>query len=335
MKRSMKRCLHLAGCLVAGCAIAGCSGEPEHTSGAHLVPITGIDGGGAERALRYYAGGLAAPGGADPLATGLLVYSDASGYALALDALPGEFAARLLGDGPVRALDWKADLKPVFEETYPGARRLPPTLARLQEEIGKWSPDDPTWFVHEVDGVMTNARRRLFVPTGAAQRAAMAMASGETAVYPTGSAIVGEHWLDGSLVETTVKRRRADGHWDFMVYDASGALADGTTTPPRALAAPAKCVGCHLGQKLHQPEKAFPANAPDGPAGPRAVHVPASWREAVETASLASRFQEHARRADGVLGLYGTLYAARAVAQHRAGQPLASEDSALVSLVLQ
>jgi hypothetical protein len=317
--------------LLLALGLAGCAGSSDGPAGS--IPITGLDGGGDERALLYYAGGLAAPDGADPLATGLLIRSGTSDYALATGALPGDLVQRLLGDEPGRALDWKTEVKPAFEATYASARRLPTTVASLQEEVGVWGEDDPDWFVHEVYGVMTDARRRLFVRTDAAQQAAMAMASGGPAGYPVGTAIVGEHWMDGRLLETTVKRRRADGHWDFMVYDEAGTLTEGTTTPPRALAAPAKCIGCHLGQKLHPPEKAFPAAAPDGPAGPRAVHVPDAWREAVETESLASRFQEHARRADGVLGLYGTLYAARAVAQARNGGPLSAADSALVALL--
>ena len=115
----------------------------------------------------------------------------------------------------------------------------------------------------------------------------------------------------------------------------SGALTGGTHTPPRPLAAPAKCLGCHLGQKLHQPEKSFPGAAPAGPDGPRAVHVPADWRAAADAGDLAPRFQEHARRADGVLGLYGTLYAARTLTRARTGNALAPADSALVRLLAE
>ena len=308
-------------------ALPGCMGDAPSSGVGTLVTITGNDGGGAERALRYYAGGIAAAGGADPVAAGLLVETD-GGFALDTGKIPAPLAAAFAFEGA--EVDWETELKPAFERSYAQARALPPTLDALQAEVGPWAEGDPAWFVHEVDGVMTAARRRLFVPTAAAREAALAMAAGRAATYPVGTAIVGEHRLDGRRVETTVKRRRGDGHWDFAVYDASGALTDGTATPPRPLAAPAKCLGCHLGSKLHQPEKAFPADAPAGPTGPRAVYVPDPWRAAADGAGLAQRFQEHARRADGVLGLYGTLYAARVLAQARAGEPLAPEDAALV-----
>ena len=314
-----------------GCALLiGCAGGTSSGEAGTLVPITGVDGSGAERALLYYAGGAVSSDAGDPLASGLLARS-AGGFAIDLAHLPPRIADQFRFAG--EAVSWETELKPAFQRSYAAARALPVSLAALQQEVGVWAEDDPEWFVHDVDGVMTAARRRLFVPAQAAREAAMAMGEGRTASYPVGTAIVGEHWMDGRRVETTVKRRRGDGHWDFAVYDADGALTGGTTTPPRPLDAPSKCIGCHLGSKLHQPEKAFPAEAPAGPAGPRAIHVPDAWRTASDAAGLALRFQGHARRADGVLGLYGTLYAARALARARAGEGLAREDSALVQVL--
>ena len=323
----MKATLLLLALVMAGCA------RESQSADSPFADVQGLEGEGDARALLYYAGGLASPEAADPLEAGVLTRSGSS-YALNVERLPPGFWQEVTPDERALEVDWQTQVKPAFERTYAAVRGVPPTLAALQEEVGTWSDGDPAWFVHEVDGVMTAARRRLFVPAAAARAAAQAMAAGETAAYPVGTAVVGEHWLDGHLVETTVKRRRGDGHWDFAVYDATGALADGTHTPPRPLAAPAKCLGCHLGQKLHQPEKAFPASAPAGPDGPRAVHVPDAWRAATEAQSLALRFHEHARRADGVLGLYGTLYAARTLARHRAGDLLTPEDSALAHLLL-
>ena len=88
---------------------------------------------------------------------------------------------------------------------------------------------------------------------------------------------------------------------------------------------PTQCAGCHFGSKLFEPEKSDPAAASDGPFGPRAVHVPEPWRSADATAL----FQEHARRDDGTLGLYGTLYASRLLAERDAGT-INEEDAALL-----
>jgi hypothetical protein len=143
--------------------------------------------------------------------------------------------------------------------------------------------------------------------------------------YPVGTWLIGEHLADGQVVETTVKRRRADGFWDFAVYNADGALAPATTTEPKPLRAPMQCTGCHLGQKRFEPERSFPGHAADGPNGPRAVYVPDAWRRP----EAVTRFDEHARRDDGVLGLYATIYTGRLLAERDAGR-LAPADAALL-----
>jgi hypothetical protein len=142
-----------------------------------------------------------------------------------------------------------------------------------------------------------------------------AFASSGSLDYPAGTWVVGEHAIDGDVVETTVKHRRSDGYWDFAVYGPDGALAPATQTEPRSLRVPTQCTGCHLGQRLFEPEKSFPAEASDGPFGPRAIYVPDPWRSAEATAL----FDEHRRRDDGVLGLYATLYAGRLLAAREAG----------------
>ena len=151
-------------------------------------------------------------------------------------------------------------------------------------------------------------------------------AAGNHLVYPVGTLLMGQHLNDeGGVLETTIKKRRADGFWDFAVYDAEGRLVGSTMTEPRPLRAPVQCTGCHLGRRLFQPEQSFPAHASDGPFGPRDYLVPEGWRSAEATAL----FDEHARRDDSVLGLYGTLYTARLLAERQSGQ-IAPEDAALL-----
>ena len=104
------------------------------------------------------------------------------------------------------------------------------------------------------------------------------------------------------------------------------------TTPlaPRPLRVPTQCTGCHLGQKLYEPEKSWPGEARDGPFGPRAYHVPEAWRNP----EVAALFNEHANRDDGVLGLYGTLYASKLVADRAAGTLAPGDDALLDKLGL-
>ena len=172
---------------------------------------------------------------------------------------------------------------------------------------------------------MTAARRRIHVPLAALRTAMAAFPTSGELAYPVGTWIVGEHVVDGTVVETTVKHRRPDGFWDFAVYGPDGALAPATQTEPRSLRVPTQCTGCHLGQRLFVPEKSFPATASDGPFGPRAIYVPDAWRSREATVL----FDEHARRDDGVLGLYATLYAGRLLAARDDGA-ITPEDAALL-----
>ncbi|MEL6614717.1 MAG: hypothetical protein AAFQ43_03215 [Bacteroidota bacterium] len=314
--------------LLVALVLAGCGGGPVDVQTAERVPLR-LEKSDPERLVRSVLGGYAAASGADPFEAGL-VEGEGSDLVLLPQALPEALRRGLAdsdGDGAIGPDEWTDWV----EATYYEARALPPTMDALRDaapfDAPEASGDDASgeWFEVEVDGVMSAARRRLFVPVSALRSALEAHARGDGLVYPAGTWIIGEHRLDGDLVETTVKRRRDDGFWDFAVYDAAGALASSTTTEPRDLRTPTQCLGCHLGSKLYEPEKSWPAEAPDGPFGPRTYHVPDAWRNA-ETTAL---FQEHARRDDGVLGLYATLYASRLLAD-RASGAIAPDDAALL-----
>ncbi len=301
--------------------LGACQSGPVDVQTAESVPLR-LDRRDPGPLVRATLGGYVSPDGGDPFEAGL-VSGEGADLTLHPQRLPPAYRARLHdlnGDG---AVDWD-ELAGLLDTTYYEARGLPATLAALRQRA-PYAEDDEAWFVVDMDGVMTAAHRRVYVPTQAL-RAAMAgfVETGELR-YSPGTWIVGEHRVDGDVVETTVKYRRGDGFWDFAVYDADGRLTPSTHTEPRALRAPTQCTGCHLGDRLFEPEKSFPNEAPDGPYGPRAYHVPDAWRSPEATAL----FNEHAARDDGILGLYATIYAGRLLDARRRGA-LAPADAALL-----
>jgi len=311
----MKRCLLLV------LALAACQSGPADPATDDAVPLD-LDRKQPERLLQSVLGAYLGPDGGDPFAAGL-VTGDGRDLVLHPQQLPASARAALRdanGDG---VLDWD-ELAAMLEATYVGARAFPETLDALRQSAD-YTAGEPDWFTVELDGVMTAARRRVHVPTASLRQAMTSFVETRELTYPAGTWIVGEHVEDGEVVETTVKHRRADGFWDFAVYGADGRLAPATHTEPRALRVPTQCTGCHLGQRLFEPEKSFPGTAADGPHGPRALHVPDDWRSAEAT----RLFDEHARRTDGVLGIYATLYAGRALAARQRGD-ISSDDAALL-----
>lgn len=211
----------------------------------------------------------------------------------------------------------------MLEQTYYRAREAPETLAALQGQI-EFPESEANSFVVDVSGAMTATRRRIRISREALQTALSGYNEERGIRYPVGTVIIGEHLADdgATVLETTVKRSRSDGFWDFFIYDAEGNLTTSTATEPRSLHAPTQCTGCHLGQKLYAPESSFPSRASDGPFGPRAYFVPESWRNA----EVATRFEEHARRSGDVLGIYGTLYVSKLLAEREAGEVLSVRD---------
>lgn len=302
-----------------------------------LLSLTGCGGGSnadglrldldkrdPERLLRFYLGSYLGSDGGDAFEAGVL--SGEGTYRLHPDKLearwrPALDSANADGDGRI---DWD-EFVDFIDRTYADARNLPPMLDAFRSSV-PYAESDSAWFTVEIDGVMTNARRHIFAPMASLRSALEGyQANDEQLIYPVGTALVGEHRLDGDLAETTVMQKRADGFWDFFVYGADGALASATATEPRPLQSPIQCIGCHFGQKLFEPEKSFPAAAPDGPFGPRGIRVGSDMRNA----EIVTFFNEHAKRSDTVLGLYGTLFVSKLIADRDAGR-LASEDASLL-----
>lgn len=316
--------LTLAPCVaLIGCGDGG-SADGEVADGEATLRLD-LDKRDPERLLRFYLGSYLGPAGGDAVEAGVLsgAGEDFRLHPEALDARwqPALGAANADGDG---VLDWD-EFVDFIDRTYAEARALPPTLDAFRTDV-PYAEGDAAWFTVEIDGVMTNARRHLFVPVSALRAALMDFrTNGERLIYPVGTAIVGEHRMEGELAETTVMLKRADGFWDFFVYGADGTLAAATDTPPRELRSPTQCVGCHFGRKMFEPEESFPGEAPPGPFGPRGIHVGPELRNA----EVVALFDEHAKRSDTVLGVYNTLFVSGLLADRRAGR-LAPEDAALL-----
>ncbi len=286
-----------------------------------------IDKDDPERLLRYYFGGYVTPEPRDPFEAGILADTARALY-INIDSLnshyPGAAATLTDRDGNNR-ISWE-ELEGFIDATYYKARRLPLTLDSLFQDAG-YSDDITGWMRVDVDGVMSNARRRLFIQE-AAVRAALAgyWENEERVIYPDGTTIIGRHFMRDSLAETTVMRKRQDGFWDFAVYDAGDSLALATVTPPRELKAPVQCVGCHFGSKLFEPEKSFPLKSEPGPHGPRQLYIEDSIRDA----EVVKLLDEHRRRSDTILGLYSTIFVAQLRQQQRDGT-ISEEDTALIN----
>lgn len=291
VRAPLRAALVAFGALTAAVGLVGCGGSD---ASALRLDIERRD---PSPLLNLYLGALLGPGGGDPVAAGLAAREGdvwtLDGTAIAAKAPAGAPPIDADGDGDVDG----DELAAFAQATYATARAFPATLDGL-------ALDTASAFALGVSGVMTSAPRRVFVPREALRSAiAGYRAAGERIIYPAGTVVWGGH--GGADGETTLMRKRPDGVWDFAVYDRAGRLAPATSGAPRPLKSPTQCIGCHAGSRLFEPEKSFPAEAPAGPDGPRAIHT--TYRSAAATAF----FDEHRKRSDGLLGLYATVYAAQ------------------------
>lgn len=296
----------------------GCSSRSSDTSRGLRLDLDRKD---PKSFISYYFGGLASSEGTDPFAAGLV--SEMSGdYFLDTTALytAAGSSVKLHDENQDGTLDWD-ELSPFLEATYYSRRRMPLSFDSLDVH-----PDDKHWFEVAVDGVMTTATRRIHVPLSSLRSAlARYKEMGNRLVYPLGTIMIANHVANDRTVETTVMRKWGDGYWDFGVYDSTGSRIPATTTPPKPLTVPTQCAGCHLGSRLYEPEKSFPGVARPGPEGPRAVH----WPGQLPSPELVRYFDEHRKRSDGILGLYGTLYVAGLQAK-RDGGTISDDDKKLL-----
>lgn len=293
----------------------GCAGTASDELPASYIRVH-LDKSNPEQLLEYYFGGYVSPEPSDPFEAGIVEEVSGRLY-VNIDSLEHHYpgAVSLLVDANRNdRIDWD-EFEQFVEETYYRARSLPQTLAELREAID-FDSTSTDWMNVEIDGVMTTARRSIFIRESAVVEALQNYwNNGEQIIYPIGTTILGFHVVDRRKAETTVMQKREDGYWDFMVYADNDTLGSSTSTPPKPLRSPVQCVGCHFGNKLFEPEKSFPATAQPGPHGPRRVYVDDSMRN--ET--IVTFFDEHRKRSDTILGLYGTLFVAQLEAGRRAG----------------
>lgn len=316
--------LALSGVLF-GCG--GKTGSSHQTAPIDAVRID-IDSGQADRLLAFYLGSYLGVEGGDPVAAGILEKREKTWYLRNPSSVSAAHPAlKALYDRFQHANVLSSDtLEAFLDATYYQARQFPKTLDELSALHGQWT--EPAWFRLDVQGSMVALPRRTWVRRSDIQQALEGMTSlQDPVVYPVGTLFVGEHVDEERVVETTFMRKRADGHWDFWVYDESGLLTDRVRKEPRDLIVPTRCTGCHFGDRAFEPERSFPGAARPGPAGPRGIDVPSAWRHSDLTAML----DEHARRSDTVLGLYATLY----LAQAAAGQGDAAAEALLRSFGIE
>jgi hypothetical protein len=320
----------LIGCLLLGSGFGGSGCTPSSTPGSNETLELAIDKSNPEQLLRFFFGSYGGPSGGDPFKRGILTERDGKFY-LNIDSLTASFPPaerRMLDQDDNRVVDWE-ELESFLQATYYEVREPPPTLDSLRRELSYRDTTD--WYSVGINGVMTTARRYIYVSRGALAGAITGYHSaGERLMYPTGTTIVGEHRQGGRVVEVTAMRKREDGFWDYFVYDSSGGLTASTHTEPKQLSVPAQCAGCHFGSRLFEPEESYPGQARSGPHGPRKIHVDENLRRA----DIVRYFDEHRKRSDYVLGIYNTLFVAHLLGKRNDGTITAEEKSLLHALNL-
>ena len=302
------------------CLIAACTTHSPSSDTSSFVQLD-FDRDEPQPFVEFYLSPYA-PNDTGLYESGLVAEDDGTFY-LDLEKLVETFPAAASLESPAEdgVLDWE-ELKPFLNAHYYERVDAPASLGEFMSGFDA----DTTWMEIEVYGVMTTALRHVFIEEPAVRSALENYRENEhQLLYPVGTQIVADHTIGTVIQETTAMRKRADGYWDFFVFDAAGNLTDQTSTPPKTLQVPTQCAGCHLGSRLYEPEKSFPGAAPPGPDGERAILVD----ESLERPQVVRLLDEHRKRSDGILGLYGTIYLSKLL-QARAEGELNLDDAALL-----
>jgi len=328
--RSVPTVVRSASAIFLVLLVASCS-EPasrqERPWADSTVPVV-LDQKGERDLLSFYVGGMVSQEGADPFAAGL-VLDAGDAFRLDLDkieehapsASPGFRAAAADGE-----IDWD-EFEQVIWESYYSYRSIPATVAELKEGIGDWSDED-AWFGFGVNGVMSPTLRRIRVRTDRLLDAIRNYReNGNRIIYGTGTTFVSDHLRGAESVELSVMTKRADGYWDFYSYDGDGRLARVVKRAPTDLTVPTRCVGCHFGNRLFEPERSFPVDPPPAPDGPRRLYVSDDMRDP----EVVRVLDEHRKRSDRILGLYATLFISEMKMQRATGTLSLPVEDALAS----
>jgi hypothetical protein len=236
-----------------------------------------------------------------------LIVEDSTGLGLRLSALR-TVSPRLSstldkireGGDRLNRDQWNLFLKVVVEQSTP----FPETLAELFPSGLPHTMED-SYFRLKVYGAMTTLQREIYVPKQALEDGLLKYWDrGGMLQYPAGTVIAAYHKnSSGATLELTVKKRRSDGFWDFGVYDSSGRNVRHSSSPPTSYSAPVQCVGCHLGTMLYEPEESFIIGREGKTEGEYLV-----LEDRLRNPKLVELLDEHTRRSDHVLGVYGTVY---------------------------
>lgn len=284
--------------------VAACNpGEKRVTEGNDgRIPIR-LDRSSEDMLVRYYFGAYLTPA-ANPVAAGLVqqvggvwYLNRPSGVQGALPVLDSLFTAHRESE-----ISWEI-LEGFLIDTWYDAREFPRSVEELSDVTGEFRQDS-LWFRLDVTGSMSPFERHIHVPVSAVMEALESGAESNQMLYPVGTWFIADHIENGRVVETTAMVKRADSLWDYVAYNAAGALTSEIRKHDGTMIVPTQCLGCHTGNRGFEPERSFPAEATPGPGGPRRVHVGDLFRDPVVTAALA----EHMKRADTILGLYATVF---------------------------
>jgi len=293
--------------LVFGVAIAlsACSNQPKADSGHHGVQFQ-LEKSDEERLLSYYLSGYLNGVVSEPSQAGLIQKRQNIWYLQDPEGVSGadSMLQTLYSTGMEEGeISWDA-FESFISQTYYESRTAPETVDDLRSVLGDWSQEGD-WFHVELNGSMTQYRRRISVERRKLVSAVRSLnTASDPILYEPGTAFIGEHLLEGEIVETTAMVKQNGGHWDYYAYNGQGILTDEIFKDPDDMKVPTECTGCHFGDRLFEPERSFPARPRPGPNGERSLHVGENARDSEVVAAL----QEHARRSDLVLGLYATLY---------------------------
>ena len=278
-------------------------------SGGALRSIEGIrvdlDQGNERELLAYYFGGMVSPRGGDAFENGLVREEDGE-YFLDVEKIAErvpQVESGLRAAGEDGLIEWE-ELEPIVAGSYYSYRPIPRSVDALRERYGDWR-DESTWFGFKVDGVMSPNTRHIRVPLANLKEAiSLYQEKGQRVIYPEGTTFISEDVQDNQIIELSVMTRRSDGFWDFYAYGSDGQQLTIVERTPTDLIVPTRCVGCHFGNRLFEPERSFPVDPPPGPMGPRLLHV----SETMRRVDVITRIDEHRKRSDSILGLYATLF---------------------------
>ncbi|NNE35354.1 MAG: hypothetical protein HKN13_08965 [Rhodothermales bacterium] len=292
--------------LILTCALPiylGCGGTGERSQpsvvASNLPPDAvrvDLEKRNPERLLRFYFDGI--------VESGSPVWFEENGeYFLDANLLSESGLSGLSDTDRDGVIRW-SELEPVVLNSYYESRSIPERIERVREMRGDWY-DEVLWFKTSVSGVMTAARREIYVEKRAIRSALEHFERNGSLVYPGSTSFIAEHYDGDMLVETTAMFKRGDmSRWDYAAYDSTGARVSVTRKAPKAYRVPTQCVGCHFGSRAFEPERSYPRDAAPGPHGERVIRAPL----VPEYPDLVSLLDEHRRRSDTILGLYATLY---------------------------